>query len=126
MIRDSVIPAIKKVAAEKGLPTIDLNTPMQAWQSYVDDGVHPNAKGQDTLAQAIYRALMVPVSVLNPEDHARDSRLKRGSGETPFQVGSEKIYSVDGRMLPPSKPVLRGSPVEVRAGNAPTPEPEAR
>ncbi len=126
LIRDSVLPAMKKVAAEKGIATIDLNTPMQDWKSYVVDGVHPNAKGQDTLAQVIYRALTVPVSISKPEYRARESKLKSGSGESAFLVGSEKNYSVDGRMAPPSKPFLHGNPVEPRAGKTALPEAETR
>jgi acyl-CoA thioesterase-1 len=51
------IPAIKQVAAERGLTLIDLRAPLAAHQELVPDGVHPNAVGQDTLAHAMFRAL---------------------------------------------------------------------
>jgi acyl-CoA thioesterase I len=60
-IRDSalqkIIPIINQIAAEKGLPVIDANTPLKNFKSYFPDGVHPNAAGQDTIAHVVYRAL---------------------------------------------------------------------
>lgn len=100
LIRDSVIPALKKVAAEKNLPTIDLYAPMQPWRAYVSDGVHPNAKGQDTLAQAIYRALTsLPPLALYP----RPSRApgERGGAGIPAAGFPSPLQShtLDGRAI---------------------------
>jgi hypothetical protein len=69
MIRDSVIPAIKVVAQAKGLSIIDLYTPMQNKLGTLvpaDDGVHPNAAGQDTLAHLLYRDLSAITAALSP------------------------------------------------------------
>lgn len=93
LIRDSVLPAIRQVASEKGVPIIDVNTPMQAWQAYVADGVHPNAKGQDTIAQVLYRALTAPVTGL-PGRESRASRATRPGYEP---TGRE--YTVDGKAV---------------------------
>jgi acyl-CoA thioesterase I len=69
IIRDSVIPAIKVAAQAKGLAIIDLNTPMQNTLGTLvpaDDGVHPNAAGQDTLAHLIYRNLSLSTATMDP------------------------------------------------------------
>ncbi|MEO6096278.1 MAG: GDSL-type esterase/lipase family protein [Fibrobacteria bacterium] len=42
IIKDSTIPAIRKVAAEKNVPIIDPNAPFQNLKTLVPDGVHPN------------------------------------------------------------------------------------
>jgi lysophospholipase L1-like esterase len=56
VITNEIIPLVKKVAAERGLPTIDLYTPMLAHKAFFADNVHPNAEGHDSLAAFIYRA----------------------------------------------------------------------
>ncbi len=63
IIRDSVVPSVRKVATQLGLPVIDVYTPFLALQSLVADGVHPNAAGQDTIAHILYRALTKPVTI---------------------------------------------------------------
>ncbi|MDB5104397.1 MAG: hypothetical protein JWP91_2086 [Fibrobacteres bacterium] len=70
-INDSIIvnftiPAIKQIAAERGLTVIDLHTPMEAHGDLVPDGVHPNAEGQDSLAHIIFRVLNAPTAVSGP------------------------------------------------------------
>jgi lysophospholipase L1-like esterase len=66
IIKNEVIPAIKQVAQEKGLKTLDLYTPMLTHEDLVADGVHPDARGQDSLAHWIYRALTAPVVSVAP------------------------------------------------------------
>jgi lysophospholipase L1-like esterase len=68
-IRDSalrkIIPIIKQIASERGLPVIDANTPLKMFPNYFADGVHPSAAGEDTIAHIIYRALTsTPVTVV--------------------------------------------------------------
>lgn len=64
VIKDEIIPIIRKVAQEKGLAVLDLHTPYLPYQGLTPDGVHPNAAGLDTLAHILYRAFnQVPVSV---------------------------------------------------------------
>jgi acyl-CoA thioesterase I len=84
IIKDSTIPAIRKVAAEKSVPIIDPNTPFQNLKSLVPDGVHPNKAGQDSLAHIFYRALTAPTRLLAgrriartyPEASLRAGRLE--------------------------------------------------
>jgi lysophospholipase L1-like esterase len=62
-IRDSVIkkiiPLIKEVAVARSLTVIDCNTPLLGFPAYFSaDGVHPDARGEDTIAHVIYRALI--------------------------------------------------------------------
>lgn len=81
IIKDSTIPAIRKVAAEKGVPIIDPNTPFQSLKSLVPDGVHPNKAGQDTLARIFYRALTMPTTLL------AERRIARSYPETSLRAG---------------------------------------
>ena len=50
----TVIPLIKQVANETGLPTIDVYTPLLNHSDYFWDGVHPNSIGAEIIATQIY------------------------------------------------------------------------
>lgn len=52
-----IVPQIRRVAAEKGLPTIDLHRVFRGFTEYFPDGVHPNRKGRIRIAQMVYAAL---------------------------------------------------------------------
>jgi len=54
---EDVIPALKKLAAEKDLPVIDLYTACKGKGNDVPDGVHPNGKVQTILAAEIAKAI---------------------------------------------------------------------
>ena len=58
-----VISIIKEVAKEKGLTTIDVNTPLLSSCSSFADGVHPNAVGADTIASVLSRSIKTVTSV---------------------------------------------------------------
>jgi lysophospholipase L1-like esterase len=58
VIHDEEIPLIKQLAAEKGLPTIDANTPtMNHPEYFLPDHIHPNDVGYVALAQIVYNGL---------------------------------------------------------------------
>jgi lysophospholipase L1-like esterase len=57
IMQNEVIPVIRQVAVEKSLPVLDLNAPMQPFQAYFSDGVHPNNAGLDSIAHWVYRVL---------------------------------------------------------------------
>ena len=50
VIRDAVIPAIKKAAETAGIQVIDLQTPLLGSASLFPDKVHPNAEGAKKIA----------------------------------------------------------------------------
>ena len=52
-----VIPAIKKVAADKKLQTIDIYTALSNKPEMVPDKIHPNAAGAAIMAKTIAEAL---------------------------------------------------------------------
>ena len=59
VIHDQIIPIIGEVAANKGLPIIDLNTPTMGQTSYFTaDGVHPNDGGYTVVAGLMRDGLM--------------------------------------------------------------------
>jgi alpha-L-fucosidase 2 len=53
----NVIPKIRQVANETGLPLIDLYSAMVGHPEYFEDGVHPNVEGSKTIAAIIYEAI---------------------------------------------------------------------
>ena len=57
IIRDQVIPYIRRVAQKYDLNTIDLYTPFIGKGHLFADGIHPNEEGALMLAKEIYRAL---------------------------------------------------------------------
>lgn len=57
VIYNGVIPYIKEVAQEEGLPVIDLNTPFQGKKQYFPDTIHPNEDGQKEIASVILKAV---------------------------------------------------------------------
>lgn len=54
VIKNSIIPKIKQVAAAKGLGTIDFNTPMTSLQNHFPDNIHPDSVGADSLARIMF------------------------------------------------------------------------
>ena len=58
VIKNEIIPLIKKVAAAKNLNTIDVYTPMLTHQAFFADNVHPNAEGHDTIANVFFRTFL--------------------------------------------------------------------
>jgi len=59
VIHDQILPLIKQVAAEKNLPTIDLNTPTTGHPEYFGDGVHPNDDAYALVAKWMHDGLLV-------------------------------------------------------------------
>jgi lysophospholipase L1-like esterase len=54
----NVIPNIRQVATNTGLPLIDAHTPLVNFPEYFGDGVHPNVEGAQKIAVAVYGALI--------------------------------------------------------------------
>jgi lysophospholipase L1-like esterase len=56
-IKNEAIPLIEQVAREKGVPVIDLYTPLSKRPDLFPDGIHPDAEGAEIMASEIHRAL---------------------------------------------------------------------
>jgi lysophospholipase L1-like esterase len=54
---EQIIPKIRQVASDLGLPLIDVYTPLLNHSEDFSDGVHPNAEGAQIIADTIYQAL---------------------------------------------------------------------
>ncbi|MEO6098366.1 MAG: GDSL-type esterase/lipase family protein [Fibrobacteria bacterium] len=122
-IRDSVNPAVDQVAKEKGLPVIDLYTPMLMGKpfdhtvtpSFVSDGVHPNPLGHDTIAHVIYRAMLAGPTALSPltsKSHPAFTKPLYFTGLNALPAGlsvSASLYTLDGKSRPhPVTPLSAG------------------
>jgi acyl-CoA thioesterase I len=57
VVRDEVIPLVKKVAAESKAMVIDLYTPLKDRKEFFPDTVHPNQAGATAMTRIIYTAL---------------------------------------------------------------------
>jgi len=57
VVRDEIMPRIKKLATEKGIPTIDLYSALKEHPEFFPDKIHPNAAGARLIAQTVYSAL---------------------------------------------------------------------
>lgn len=68
VIKNQIIPILKQVAMQKGLPTIDVQTPTASVPQDFGDGVHPNDTGYVLVAQVMHDGLLrVPtVSITSP------------------------------------------------------------
>ncbi len=56
-LTDVIIPLIRQVANETGLPIIDVYTPMLNHPDYFVDGVHPNDDGARVIAETVYQQI---------------------------------------------------------------------
>ena len=56
-VKGEVIPLLEGVAKKKKLPTIDLYKALSGIKQHFPDGIHPNAKGAEILARAVYQAI---------------------------------------------------------------------
>lgn len=54
----NVIPNIRQLASNTGLPLIDAYEPLVNHPEYFADGVHPNVEGAQKIAQVVYTALI--------------------------------------------------------------------
>jgi lysophospholipase L1-like esterase len=59
-IQNTVVPAIRTVSTQSGMPLIDNNTPLLNHPEYMSDGVHPNVQGAGIIANAVAAALTAP------------------------------------------------------------------
>ena len=58
VVHDQIIPILNQVAADKGIPTIDVNTPTAGHSEDFSDGVHPTDAGYQLVAQVMHDGLL--------------------------------------------------------------------
>ncbi|PRY10725.1 lysophospholipase L1-like esterase [Pontibacter ummariensis] len=58
IVKNQVIPAVKKIARKANVKTIDLYTPFTGQAGLTYDGVHPNEEGAALLAKEVYQELV--------------------------------------------------------------------
>ncbi|HEY8995264.1 MAG TPA: GDSL-type esterase/lipase family protein [Lacunisphaera sp.] len=59
-IQNTVVPAIRTIASQTGMPLIDNNSPLLNHPEYFSDGVHPNAQGAGIIASTVAAAVTAP------------------------------------------------------------------
>ena len=59
-IQNTVVPAIRTIATQSGMPLVDNNTPLQNHSEYFTDGVHPNAQGAGIIASTVAAVVTAP------------------------------------------------------------------
>jgi acyl-CoA thioesterase-1 len=58
IIHDQIVPIVKQVATQNGMPFIDVQTPTAGHREwFVSDGIHPNDMGYQIVANVIYTGL---------------------------------------------------------------------
>ncbi len=62
VLRDTMIPAIRDVAAETGAFLIDIHAAFPNRLDLLTDGLHPNAEGAELIARTVLAALDAPAS----------------------------------------------------------------
>jgi hypothetical protein len=72
VIEEEIIPVLKEVADKNGLSIIDGHTPTSS-PDYFPDGVHPNSKGYEILADVFYKSLTADATNLK---HASNSNTR--------------------------------------------------
>ncbi len=56
---NGIIPRIRQIASDLGLPLMDVYTPLIDHPEYFPDGVHPNSQGAQIIANTIYQAITI-------------------------------------------------------------------
>ena len=59
VVDNEICPLLRQLAAERGLPVIDLNTAMRPYLETLEDMIHPNRVGSALIAEEIARRLLV-------------------------------------------------------------------
>lgn len=57
-LKSRVLPAIRRVADERGAPLVDLHSPLNQRRDLFLDGIHPNAAGAAFMAEIVFRRLV--------------------------------------------------------------------
>lgn len=58
IIRNEIIPILKQVAQEKGMPVVDLYTPLSGKPELFPDNIHPNLNGAALIARTLHGAML--------------------------------------------------------------------
>ena len=128
VIKNSIIPRIRQVAAAKGLHVIDLQTPLANRSNLFGDGVHPNNAGADTIASIIYRTYIATVGIL-PQTHAVQNpgtKSRLIPVLSPSLRGEEQLNSLDGKSIPTDgTPLPAGTYILKPAGSKTVPADKA-
>jgi len=80
IIHDQMLPLLQQVAAAKGLPVIDVDTPTASQSALFPDGVHPNDTGYALIAQVMYDGLLRMPQGGGPDGGGTDAAGTDGGG----------------------------------------------
>jgi hypothetical protein len=80
VLETEIIPTIRQVAQQKGMPMIDVHTPTAAHPEYFGDGINPNDMGYQVVAQIMHDGLLAAGQAM-PDAGAADSAAPDGPSE---------------------------------------------
>jgi lysophospholipase L1-like esterase len=96
-LRSGVIPKIEQIAAAGGHVLVDLYAAMESHDEYYQgDGVHPDARGAEVIAEAIHAAI---VAQQQTGIARRLSPVSPGVAEETGLLRSERYFTVTGRRI---------------------------
>jgi acyl-CoA thioesterase I len=91
-LTDGVVPAVRKVAIDTGMPIIDLYAALMGEGANFPDNVHPNDAGNTKIADTVFRAL---IAVSPPPDAGSDAPAGDGGGNEVGPVAADALPAVD-------------------------------
>jgi len=103
-IANKIIPIIKQIAADTGLPTIDVHTATGGHpEAFAADGLHPDDSGHLLIAQAMYQSLLntsavpvIPTGAAGSPGSAGGSASSTGGGASSAAGGANSTGSSAG------------------------------
>jgi lysophospholipase L1-like esterase len=95
IIHDQILPLIQQVAAAKGVPVIDVDTPTAPHPELFPDGVHPNDTGYALIAQVMHDALLQPLDTTTDGGDGPTEADAGGDGPTEAGAGGDGPTEAD-------------------------------
>lgn len=66
VLEREIIPALRRVAQEKGVPVIDVHEALRGQEERFPDAVHPDARGAEIIARTVFEAISAAEGARHP------------------------------------------------------------
>ena len=94
VVREEVIPLIKKIAKKNNLELIDLYTPFVDKAKLFPDDVHPNAEGAGEMAKVVYQYITRKRGQLSPQEYPGHLTHWKGFDKYIFNFNGHQAHIV--------------------------------